>query len=185
VRNEAETAKLCINFLGLDNPNWEAWRSLIEPGKVGQGSKEAEAIPPGPLYYAIKLHLNDVAITLVTEQSVNESSSLGRSPLGVACANGCTDVVDALLKKGADLTVTNCNGWAPLYAESYNGHEHVVNLLLDRGCSVDLRDKEGRTPLSSAAEKGHQSIVRRLLAMEAVDVYSRRVFYPTSMFYGI
>jgi hypothetical protein len=130
VLNEAEIAKLCIKFLDLDNPNWEAWRSLIEPGKVGQRNKEAEAIPPGPLYYAIKLHLNDVAIALVTEQSANESSSLGRSPLGVACANGCIDVVDVLLKKGADLTVTNRNGWTPLHAASYNGHEHVVDLLI-------------------------------------------------------
>ncbi|KAJ0132111.1 hypothetical protein HZ326_24798 [Fusarium oxysporum f. sp. albedinis] len=184
VRNEAEIAKLCIKFLDLDNPNWEAWRSLIEPGKVGQGNKEAEAIPPGPLYYAIKLHLNDVAIALVTEQSANESSSLGRSPLGVACANGCIDVVDVLLKKGADLTVTNRNGWTPLHAASYNRHEHVVDLLLDRGCSADLRDKEGRTPLSCAAEKGHEPIVRRLLAMNAVDVNARRVIYPKSVFYG-
>ncbi|RKK61956.1 hypothetical protein BFJ69_g17066 [Fusarium oxysporum] len=185
MRNEAEIAKLCIKFLDLDNPNWEAWRSLIEPGKVGQGHKEAEAIPPGPLYYAIKLHLNDVAIALVTEQSPNESSSLGRSPLGVACANGCIDVVDVLLKKGADFTVTNRNGWTPLHAASYNGHEHVVDLLLDRGCSADFRDKEGRTPLSCAAEKGHEPIVRRLLAMNAVDVNARRTIYPKSVFYGV
>ncbi|RSL58329.1 hypothetical protein CEP51_014090 [Fusarium floridanum] len=185
VRNEAEVAKLCIKFLDLDNPNWEAWRSLIEPGKVGQGNKEAEAILPGPLYYAIKLHLNDVAIALVTEQSANESSSLGRSPLGVACANGCIDVVDALLKKGADLTVSNRDRWTPLHAASYNGHEHVVDLLLDRGCTADLRDKTGRTPLSFAAEKGHESIVRRLLATNGVDVNSRRVFYPKSVFYGV
>ncbi|CVL07334.1 uncharacterized protein FMAN_15398 [Fusarium mangiferae] len=184
VRNEAEIVKLCIKFLDLDNPNWEAWRSLIEPGKVGQGNKEAETIPPGPLYYAIKLHLNDMAIALVTEQSANESSSLGRSPLGVACANGCIDVVDVLLKKGADLTVTNRNGWTPLHAASYNGHEHIVDLLLDRGCSADLRDKEGRTPLSCAAEKGHEPVVRRLLAMNAVDVNTRRVIYPKSVFYG-
>ncbi|RKL08561.1 hypothetical protein BFJ70_g16793 [Fusarium oxysporum] len=185
VRNEAEIAKLCIKFLDLDNPNWEVWRSLIEPGKVGQGHKEAEAIPPGPLYYAIKLQLNDVAIALVTEHSANESSSLGRSPLGVACANGCIDAVDVLLKKGADLTVTNRNGWTPLHTASYNGHEHVVDLLIDRGCSADLRDKEGRTPLSCAAEKGHEPIVRRLLAMNAVDVNARRTIYPKSVFYGV
>ncbi|RBA11145.1 hypothetical protein FPRO05_04318 [Fusarium proliferatum] len=185
VRNEAEIANLCIKFLGLDNPNWEAWRSLIEPGTVGQGNKKAEAIPPGPLYYAIKLHLNDVAISLVTEQSANESSSLGRSPLGVACANGCIDVVDVLLKKGADLTVANHNGWTPLHAASYNGHEHVVDLLLDHGCRADLRDKEGRTPLSCAAEKGHEPIVRRLLAMDAVDTNARRTIYPKSVFYGV
>jgi hypothetical protein len=67
VRNEAEIAKLCIKFLDLDNPNWEAWRSLIESRKVGRGDKEFEAIPPGPLYFAIKLHLNDVVIALATE----------------------------------------------------------------------------------------------------------------------
>jgi hypothetical protein len=175
VRNKAEIAKLCIEFLDQNNHNWEAWRSLIEPRKVGRGDNEPEAISPGPLYYTIKLHLNDVTIALATEQSANESSSLGRSPLGVACANGCIDVVYVLLKKGADLTVTNRNGWTPLHAASYNRHGDIVDLLLDRGCSADLRDKDGRTPLSSAAEKGHESIVRRLLAMNAVDVNSRRV----------
>ncbi|KAH7201270.1 hypothetical protein DER44DRAFT_669290 [Fusarium oxysporum] len=52
-----------------------------------------------------------------------------------------------LLKKGADLTVTNRTGWTTLHAALYNGHEHVVHLLLDRGCSADLRDKECQTPL--------------------------------------
>ncbi|EXK49790.1 hypothetical protein FOMG_02270 [Fusarium oxysporum f. sp. melonis 26406] len=185
VRNEAEIAKLCIKFLDLDNPNWEAWRSLIEPQKVGRGDKEFEVIPPGPLYFAIKLHLNDVAIALATEQSANESSSLGRSPLGVACANGCIDVVDLLLKKGANPAVTNRNGRIPLHAASYNGHERIVDLLLDYGCSADLRDKEGRTPLSCAAEKGHEPIVRRLLATNAVDVNARRFICPKSVFYGV
>ncbi|KAH6999303.1 hypothetical protein EDB80DRAFT_687420 [Ilyonectria destructans] len=72
--------------------------------------KEAETIPPGPLYDAVKVHLTDAAILMVAEQNVNETSSLGRSALSIACAKGSAEVVDVFMKKGADVTVTDNDG---------------------------------------------------------------------------
>ncbi|KAJ4190509.1 hypothetical protein NW767_011337 [Fusarium falciforme] len=69
IPNNAETARLSIQFLNRDNAAWDAWRALIESEDVERQGKEAETIPPGPLYYAVKLHLTDAAISLVTEQN--------------------------------------------------------------------------------------------------------------------
>ncbi|WAO96991.1 Hypothetical protein NCS54_01468900 [Fusarium falciforme] len=160
--NDAETARLSIEFLSRDNAAWNAWRALIESEDAERQGKETEAILPGPLYYAVKLHLIGTAISLITEQNVNETSSLGRSALGIACTNGSIDVVDVLLKKGADITVADNDGLTPLNAASANGHIEVVKLLLEKGADVTVADDGGRTPLNSASNNGHVGVVKLL-----------------------
>ncbi|KAI8653627.1 hypothetical protein NCS56_01317100 [Fusarium sp. Ph1] len=170
VHNEAEIARLYIKFLDRDNPTWDAWRALIESENAERRSKEAETILPGPLYYAVKLNLTDAAISLATEQNVNETSSLGKSALGIACTNGSAQVVDVLLNKGADLTVTYSDGWTPLYAASSKGHVKVVQLLLEKGADVTAADKNGLTPLITASSNGHVEVVKLLSGIPSVDV---------------
>ncbi|KAI8710938.1 hypothetical protein NCS52_01522700 [Fusarium sp. LHS14.1] len=163
VGNEAEIRRLCIKFLDRDNPIWDAWRSLIDSEDAGQGDKEAEAIPPGPLYYAIKLSLMDVAISLISKQNVKERSSLGRSTLGIACANGLKGIIDVLLTEEADILVANNDGLTPLNAASVNGHVEVVKLLLKEGADISVANNDGWTPLYVASGLGHIEIVKELL----------------------
>ncbi|RSL41816.1 hypothetical protein CEP51_016541, partial [Fusarium floridanum] len=162
LRNDAEIARLSMEFLSRNNPAWDSWRTLIESEDAERQDKEAETIPPGPLCYAIKLHLTDVAISLITEQNVNETSSLGRSALGMACTNGAAEV-DVLLKKGADLAVKNSDGWTPLYAASTKGHVKVVKMLLKVGADIMVGDSNRRTPLYAASNNGHVEVVKLLL----------------------
>jgi ankyrin repeat protein len=83
----------------------------------------------------------DTAVSLITEQNVNETSSLRRSALGIACANGSIEVVDALLKKGADITVANNDGWTPRFVASVSGHIEVVRLILEKGADITVANK--------------------------------------------
>ncbi|KAK7419579.1 hypothetical protein QQZ08_010792 [Neonectria magnoliae] len=182
LRNDAEIAKLSMQFLSRNNPVWDSWRTLIESEDAERQGKEAETIAPGPLYYAVKLHLTDVAISLVTEQNVNETSSLGRSALGVACANGSAGVVDVLLKKGADLTVTNSDGWTPLITASSNGHVEVVQLLLEKGADISVADRNGWMPLIVASRHGHVEVVKLLLRIPSVDASNTDRFGRTALF---
>ncbi|OAQ89061.1 ankyrin repeat domain-containing protein 52 [Purpureocillium lilacinum] len=159
----AEIARLSVRFLSRNNPAWNSWRTWVESQDAERQEKEAEAITPSPLYYAVKLHLTDVAISLITEQNANETSSLGRSALFVACANGNIDVVDILLEKGADITIASNSGWTPMDVASYSGHAEVVKLLLEKGADITIADNNGRTPVHSASRNGHVKVVKLLL----------------------
>ncbi|KAM0416002.1 hypothetical protein ACHAPT_013029 [Fusarium lateritium] len=163
IANNAEIARLCIQFLSRDNAAWGAWRALIEADDAERQGKEAETILPGPLYYAVKLHLTNAAISLVTEQNVNETSSMGRSALGISCANGSAEVVDVLLEKGADITAVDKNGLIPLIAASAGGHMEVVKLLLEKGADITAIDNGGWAPLITASNNGHMDVVKLLL----------------------
>ncbi|PWI65090.1 hypothetical protein PCL_07389 [Purpureocillium lilacinum] len=161
--NDAETVRLCMGFMSRANPAWDPWRALIESEDAERQDNTAETISPGPLYYAIKLRLNGVAISLMTEHNVKETSSLGRSALGVACANGCMEVISVLLDKGANFTVASDRGWTPLNSASVNGHIEVVKLLLEKGADMAVANNDGWTPLNSASSKGHFEVAKLLL----------------------
>ncbi|RTE68952.1 hypothetical protein BHE90_016671 [Fusarium euwallaceae] len=171
-------AKACLQYVNLrqvwdcvldDSPPplgvsfRSAWRALIEADDAERQGKEAETILPGPLYYAVKLHLTNAAISLVTEQNVNETSSMGRSALGISCANGSAEVVDVLLEKGADITAVDKNGVTPLIAASAAGHTEVVKLLLEKGADITVANNDGLTPLIIASAAGHMEVVKLLL----------------------
>ncbi|PNP56426.1 hypothetical protein FNYG_15355 [Fusarium nygamai] len=161
LRNDPVILSLCMRFLSRDNPTWDSWRTLIDsedPKLRGQG---AETIPPGPLYYAIEMGLKDVAISLITEQNVNETSTLGRSPLGIACAKGFIEVVDLMLRNRADITVVDTNRWTPVIAASFDGHAEVVKLLLENKADITVASNEGVTPVIAASLNGHAEVSLR------------------------
>ena len=83
----------------------------------------------------------------------------GASPLYTACQEGHSDVVDVLLKNGADINQANnvgkrpCygalilylflsqDGATPLYVASQEGHRHIVNILIQNGADISLSFK--------------------------------------------
>ncbi len=77
-------------------------------------------------------------------------------PVTVAAANGYYDIVETLIKAGADINPVN--QITPLEAACMHGHIQIVQLLLKHGAYPDLG-----TPLIHAAERGYIAIVRLLL----------------------
>ncbi|EGU82010.1 hypothetical protein FOXB_07476, partial [Fusarium oxysporum f. sp. conglutinans Fo5176] len=146
LRNDAVILRLCMGFLSRDNPTWDSWRTLIDSEDPKLRGKDAETIPPGPLYYAVEMGLKDVAISLITEQNVNQTSTLGRSPLGIACTKGFIEVVGLMLQNRADTTVVDNKGVTPVIAASLNGHVDVVKLLLENKADITVVDNRGVTP---------------------------------------
>ncbi|EXL98768.1 ankyrin repeat-containing domain protein [Fusarium oxysporum II5] len=92
-----------------------------------------------------------------------------------ACAAGYADIVDLLIKAGADTNALGgCGLYTPLIAASKRGHARVVQALLGAGADPDVSDGRSNA-LFAASEAGHDDIVLWLLAAGAdVDQLASR-----------
>ena len=84
-------------------------------------------------------------------EDVNGVSSIqSNTALHRAAIRGQVDVTETLLKSGADVEQTNCNGWTPLHCCAYfssRDHRSVAAALLDADADIDARTLRKRTAL--------------------------------------
>lgn len=87
----------------------------------------------------------------------------GDNPLHVATANGYNDIVDYLIRQGADVHFTNKRYVAPIHTAVFKGRIDTVKLLLDKGAHIETKEDEGDTPLAWASYTGYSKIVEFLI----------------------
>ena len=118
-------------------------------------------------------HLDDVKRLLMEGVNVEEMGGLNRSsPLYEAAFRGFEDIVQELLRYGADMSFKNSWGKTPLHDATHLGHLGVVLMLLDNGADVSTKNNAGWTSLHGAAFSGHEAVVFMLLEHGA-DVSAR------------
>ena len=66
--------------------------------------------------------------------------------------NGHHQVMELLLKEGADVNIQNNDGWTALMIASDDGHHQVVELLLKEGADVNIQNNNGWTALDCQSE---------------------------------
>jgi len=86
------------------------------------------------------------------------------SPLMLAVMHGHTDVVQELLKNGADVNEYDASGRTALMVAALTGRTPILQTLLSNGASVNVQNTEGWTALMYAAWNGHTKIVRTLVS---------------------
>ena len=96
----------------------------------------------------------------VPKIDVNAANAVGESPLMLAALKGQLEIVDKLVKKGADV---NKPGWTPLHYAASNGHVEVIKLLLENHAYIDAESPNGSTPLMMASHYGNPQSVKLLL----------------------
>jgi len=130
-----------------------------------------------PLMEAVVCCDEEMAITAL-ELGANPGQrerETGYTPLHHACEHGLTDVVEALLERGADCsvktrdlilqnTVVQAGGQTPLHLAAIAQEASLVERLLGHGADPRARDFDGRTPAVAAALRGHWAIARTLAA---------------------
>ncbi len=97
----------------------------------------------------------EIAIDAVDDQ--------GYTALYRASFYGRTQVVDYLLKHGANANMRDGDGKTPLHAAALRGYGKITRLLLAEMENVNVQDMLGTTPLLSAAASGSADVLKALL----------------------
>ena len=91
---------------------------------------------------------------------LNAQSAQGESPLMLASIKGQLDLVEKMIRKGADVNKT---GWTPLHYAASTGEVEVISLLLENHAYIDAESPNGTTPLMMAGMYGTVAAVKLLL----------------------
>ena len=83
------------------------------------------------------------------------------------------ELVDRLIKAGANVKAANRYGVTALYLACVNGSAPVIAKLMDAGANANAATTEGETPLMTVARTGSVEAAKVLLAAGA-DVNSKR-----------
>ena len=105
----------------------------------------------------------------------------GSTPLGWAAMAGRAELVERLLKHGADPSVAAEKGSYPLHMACWNGdHGEVVEHLLAAGARAGERDGRGRTALQVARNADGLERGSAAEAVYELDAWRRRWGKPAA-----
>ncbi len=100
----------------------------------------------------------------VAPQVVAPSPERRQQLLFDAARLGRTDMIDPLLKSGADINAYDDRGFTPLILAAYNGQAATVDALIAKGANACRPDRDqGNTAQMGVAFKGEDAIAARLL----------------------
>ncbi len=115
-------------------------------------------------------NLNQVVELIQSDpELINQFSSDGFTPLGLASYFNHKETVIYLIENGADVNLASENGMkvAPLHSAVANRNLLIAKILLDNGADVNARQTLGVTPLHSAAHQGDSQMVKLLVRYKA------------------
>ncbi|KEF55171.1 uncharacterized protein A1O9_08825 [Exophiala aquamarina CBS 119918] len=121
------------------------------------------------------LNLEYSSIDIALRQSrpiINHRDSAGRTALHWAAWTGNADILQRVLKCGAEINTRDNAGRCALHFAAQNGSVDCVRELLDSGANVNVRDNWGETPLHLAGSDSRNESVSLLLEAGA-DVNAR------------
>lgn len=99
------------------------------------------------LHYLIECREVDLLRQLIDVNSdINKKDKFGVSPIYIACVTGDVEIVELLLRNGADPNVKP----VPLHAAVKNGQMYLIQLLLNWGAKIDETDILGHNALHIA-----------------------------------
>ena len=107
-------------------------------------------------------HKNDI---------IEEFSTHGFTPLGIASHFNKEDIVRLLLAHKADPNIPSQNGYQvyPLHAALSNNNSNISKMLIEAGAEVNIKQHGGYTPLHFAAQHGNIDLIIILLE-EGADI---------------
>lgn len=141
------------------------WAAIAAAILVGLGAAPA---PRPALVDIVKGgDLAALRAALQARQSADDADREGTSALHWAVLAERLDLVQPLLRAGANPNAKNRYGVTPLSVACENGNAAIVEALLDAGSDPNQALVSGETPLMTAARNGNSAALALLLAHEA------------------
>ena len=94
--------------------------------------------------------------------NVNVKNKLGKTPLYIAIEQYKNNIVDFLLKKGADFNIADNSGKNAIMYAAAVGNKEVLRVLIARGGNFTAVDNGNKTALDYAKFYGHKTCVEIL-----------------------
>jgi ankyrin repeat protein len=115
------------------------------------------------LFIALRHKRKKIIKYLVTvNDNVDAVNDQGLTMLALAVKNGWEDLVNFLVKLGADVNFS-IKDTTPLHIAVQNGHYHIVKLLLMYNAKFNIIDANNKTAIDLAIDKGNDLIYETLL----------------------
>ncbi|XP_058123704.1 uncharacterized protein LOC131281910 [Anopheles ziemanni] len=92
-----------------------------------------------------------------------DSTGQGMTPLHAASSRGYVDVVELLLRHGANVQAKDTNGNSALHFAVECGNVRIVRALLRHGASIGVRNSLGKSPLELSLDGAPARLTRTLL----------------------
>ncbi|XP_029107379.1 kinase D-interacting substrate of 220 kDa B isoform X3 [Scleropages formosus] len=113
--------------------------------------------------YVEEENLSAVKVHLDKFKEVDGRSDNGQTPLMLAAEQGSLEIVQELIRRGANVNLDDVDCWTALISASKEGHVEVVKEFLENGAYIEHREMGGWTALMWAAYKGRVEVTKVLL----------------------
>ena len=112
--------------------------------------------------------LADVERYLTSGTKVDEPNpEKGGTPLLWASAAGQAEVIELLIKRGANVNAVTSDGGNALLVAAFLGHEKTVEVLLRNGAKINATNIRGETPLDAAVmDEGTTIYIASLIQLD-------------------
>ncbi|KAL7045292.1 hypothetical protein ACKWTF_002184 [Chironomus riparius] len=194
--NDGETAlhKVCqINREEVKVPesDKEIVKMLLENG--GDVSIQTKSATETCFHYCAIAGNNDVLTEMLShmtatdiQKAINRQSSVGWTPLLIACHKGHMDFVTTLLANHARVDVFDTEGRSALHLAAERGYLQVCDALLNNKAFINSKSRVGRTALHLAAMNGFSHLVKFLIRDHnaVIDILTLRKQTPLHLAAG-
>lgn len=157
--------------MAIQDSDIETVRSALKAGASVKSQDKADFLPLVSAVMAAGLRRGAPEplriIDLLIEAGADIELSGPVTPLDAAVRNGPPEVVEYLLKKGANVNAKTRDGRTALFQSVRRGTTLATEVLIRHGANVNAQTEEGWVPLHIAIMNGMDSTVALLLASGA------------------
>lgn len=150
-----------LHYLAVEN-QIEAVKALVE--KKGADVNTVNDFGGSPLSETASLGYIEMVKCLLSKGAELQVPGQEKSVLFEAVRSGNGELIQVLLKAGADVHENDLLDGEPLHVATEENSIEIVGFLLAAGADPNAKRNAGETPLHIAAEKDRVEIVKLLLA---------------------
>ena len=161
----------CSDQGGLTALHWAVTSNNLEMVRLllskGASLKVRDNEGQSVLHTAVRTNNRELLAVLLhnggsSADFINQKTVEGRTPLHLAVRNDQPEMVTLLLEEGADVKITDGQGWSCLHLAVIRGHSDCVVSLLHQGVDVDQLTR-GWTSLHLASLTQREDILSLLI----------------------